>query len=487
MEGMESFVGENLDREAEKLRETFRSGKTKCVNWRRSQLKAILTLLREKEEEIFMALYKDLGKHRCEAYRDEIGVLEKTLKVALASLDEWVTTKKAKLPLAAFPTIGEIKPEPLGLVLIFSSWNFPFGLALQPLIGAIAAGNTVILKPSELAPACSSVLADIIPMYLDYEAVKVVKGGAMIAQRLLEMKWDKIFFTGSPRVGSIVMSAAAKHLTPVTLELGGKCPAVIDSLASSWDRKIATKRIIAGKYGACGGQACIGIDYILVLEEFAPVLIELLKIWIKRIYAENPRESMTRILNKSCFLRLKKILSDPAVGNSIIHGGSLDEDNLYIEPTILLNPPLEAEIMTDEIFGPILPIITLTKIEDSIEFINSRPKPLALYVFTNNETLKTRMINETSSGSLTFNDAVIQYTFETIPFGGVGQSGFGRYHGKFSFDTFSHEKGILKRSFLTEFWFRFPPWTANKLQLLRLAYDLDYFGIVLNVLGLKRS
>ncbi|MCL7022274.1 hypothetical protein MKW94_009166 [Papaver nudicaule] len=484
---MECVVAENMEGEVEELRETFSSGKTKCVNWRRSQLKALLTLLSDKEEEICMALYKDVGKHHCEAYRDEIGISVRSLNVALASLKQWVAPKKAKLPLAAFPTTGEIKPEPLGLVLIFSSWNFPIGLSLEPLIGAIAAGNTVVLKPSELAPACSSLLANIIPLYLDNKAVKVVEGGLTIAEGLLEMKWDKIFFTGSPGVGRIVMSAAAKHLTPVTLELGGKCPAVIDSLTSSWDRKVAIKRIIAGKYGSCAGQACVGIDYILVLEEFAPTLIELLKTGIKNMYGENPRESIARILNKQRFLRLKKLLDEASVGNSIIHGGSLDEENLYIEPTILLNPPLEAEIMTDEIFGPLLPIITVKRIEDSIEFINLRSKPLALYVFTNNATLKNRIINETSSGSLTFNDAVIQYTCDTIPFGGVGQSGFGRYHGKFSFDTFSHEKGIIRRSFLTEFWFRFPPWTANKLQLLRLAYALNYFGIVLNVLGIKRS
>ncbi|KAI3834838.1 hypothetical protein MKW98_015951 [Papaver atlanticum] len=484
---MGSVVEENLEREVEELRETFRSGKTKCVNWRRSQLKAILTLLSDKEEEIFMALYKDLGKPHCEAYRDETGVLVKTLNIALASLKHWVASKKAKLPVAAFPSTAEIKPEPLGLVLIFSTWNFPFGLAFEPLIGAIAAGNTVVLKPSELAPTCSSLLATIIPMYLDSKAIKVVEGGLTVAEGLLEMKWDKIFFTGSPRVGRIVMSAAVKHLTPVTLELGGKCPAVIDSLPRSWDQKVAIKRIIAGKYGTCCGQACIGIDYILVLEEFAPTLIELLKTWIKRMYGENPRDSMARIINKERFLRLKNLLKDPAVCNSVIHGGSLDEANLYIEPTILLNPPLEAEIMTDEIFGPLLPIITIKKIEDSIEFINLRPKPLAIYVFTNNETLKKRMISETSSGNLAFNDAVIQYACDTIPFGGVGQSGFGRYHGKFSFDTFSHEKGVVSKSFLTEFWFRFPPWNANKLQLLRLGYALDYFGIVLNVLGLKRS
>ncbi|OVA03902.1 Aldehyde dehydrogenase NAD(P)-dependent [Macleaya cordata] len=487
---MGGSVGDNLEEGVEELRESFRSGKTKCENWRKSQLKALLTLLNDQETEIFKALHQDLGKHQNEAYRDEVGVLIKSVNLALGCLKQWMSTKKVQIPLAAFPTTGEIVPEPLGLVLIFSSWNFPFGLALEPLIGAIAAGNTVVLKPSELAPTCSSLLANIIPMYLDCKAVKVVEGGATVAEQLLEMKWDKIFFTGrSPRVGRIVMSAAAKHLTPVTLELGGKCPAVVDSLSSSWDRKVAIKRIIGGKFGACGGQACVGIDYVLVDETFAPTLIELMKSFIKRMFGENPREtnSISRIINKQHFLRLKNILNEPAVRASIVHGGSSDEDSLFIEPTILLNPPLNAEIMTEEIFGPLLPIITLKNIEDSIEFINSKPKALALYVFTNSETLKRRVVHETSSGSLTFNDAVIQYTCDTVPFGGVGQSGFGRYHGKFSFDTFSHEKGIVRRSFITEFWFRFPPWTANKLQLMRLGYNLDYLGVLLNMLGFKRS
>ncbi|XP_059665257.1 aldehyde dehydrogenase family 3 member F1-like [Cornus florida] len=484
MEGVKDF-----ETELEVLRETFRSGKTKEASWRRSQLEALFTLLKEREDDIFKALHQDIGKHPAEAYRDEIGTLTKSVNYALGCLKEWMSSKKAKLPLAAFPTTAELVPEPLGLVLVFSSWNFPFGLSLEPLIGAIAAGNVVVLKPSELAPACSSVLANTIHTYLDNQAVKVIQGGHVVGEQLLQHKWDKIFFTGSARVGRIVMSAAANYLTPVTLELGGKCPAVVDSLSSSWDREVAIKRILGGKFGTCAGQVCIGIDYILVEKEFTSTLVEEMKILIKKMFGENPKEtnSVARIINKQHFLRLKQLLDSSMVNASIVYGGSLDEDNLFIEPTILVDPPLKSAIMTEEIFGPLLPIITLDKIEDSIEFIKSRPKALTIYAYTNNEKLKRRMISETSSGGLTFNDATIQYAAETVPFGGVGESGFGRYHGKFSFDTFTHEKAVMRRSFLTEFWFRFPPWNDKKLLLFKSAYNYDYLGVILVTLGLKRS
>nr|QTZ19585.1 aldehyde dehydrogenase family 3 member F1 [Bixa orellana]QTZ19590.1 aldehyde dehydrogenase family 3 member F1 [Bixa orellana] len=362
-------------------------------------------------------------------------------------------------------------------------------LSLEPLIGAIAAGNAVILKPSELAPACSSLLANTLPTYLDNTVIKVIEGGPDVGEQLLEQKWDKIFFTGSSKVGRIVMSAAVQHLTPVTLELGGKCPIVLDSLSWSWEREVAVNRILVTKFGFCAGQACIGIDYAIVEKKFASNLVELMKIMMKKMFGENPRESnsIARIINKHHFLRLKNLLNDPLVKTSIVHGGSMDEDNLFIEPTILLDPPLQSAVMTEEIFGPILPIITLDKIEDSICFINSRPRPLAIYVFTKNEALKRRMVSETSSGSLVFNDAVIQFAADNLPFGGVGESGFGKYHGKFSFDTFSHYKAVAKRSFLTDFWFRFPPWNNYKLLLLDCALNLDYFGLLLVILGLKRS
>ncbi|KAL3529859.1 hypothetical protein ACH5RR_009181, partial [Cinchona calisaya] len=418
-----------------------------------------------------------------------VGPLIKTLNYALGSLKHWMSGKTVKLPIAAFPTKAELVPEPLGVVLVISSWNFPFGLSLEPLIGAIAAGNVGVLKPSELAPACSAILANTIPTYLDNKAVKVIEGDASVGEQLLQHKWDKIFFTGSVKVGRIVLSAAAHHLTPVTLELGGKCPAIIDSLSGSRDKKIAIKRILAGKYGACAGQVCIGIDYILTEKKFATTLVELLKVSSQAMFGENPKESnnMSRIINKKHFLRLKNLLDEPMVKESIAYGGSFDENNLYIEPTILVDPPLKATIMTEEIFGPLLPIVTVEKIEDSIEFLKSRPKPLTIYAFTKRETLKRRLESETSSGSLVFNDTIIQYVADTLPFGGVGESGIGRYHGKFSFDTFSHEKAIMRRSFLTDFWFRYPPWNDQKLQLFRHAYSYDYLGLILNVMGLKRS
>ncbi|XP_057978337.1 aldehyde dehydrogenase family 3 member F1-like [Malania oleifera] len=480
VEGLEQSLGE--------LRQTFRSGRTRSAAWRKSQLQAILDLLHHHEDQIFDALRQDLGKPSTEAYRDEVGVVEKTAKYCLSRVDKWMSPKRASIPLIFAPARGEVVAEPLGLVLIFVSWNFPISLALDPLIGAVSAGNTVVLKPSELAPACSSFLAKTIPFYLDKTAIKVIEGGADVGNQLLQQKWDKIFFTGSPQVGRIVMSAAAKNLTPVTVELGGKCPVIMDSLSNPSELKVASKRIAGGKWGGCSGQACIGIDYVLVEEKWASVLIELLKKAIKKCFGENLKDikDISRIINKQHFDRLCGLLQDPDVAASIVYGGSTDEERLIIEPTILLDPPLDAEIMTEEIFGPLLPIITLNNIQESIEFINSRSKPLAIYAFTKDEAFKRQILSETSSGSVTFNDVIIQYLCDSLPFGGVGQSGFGRYHGKYSFDNFSHEKAVLRGSFLLEIEPRYPPWNNFKNQFIRLAYRYDYFGLLLLMLGLKR-
>nr|AMJ39507.1 aldehyde dehydrogenase 3F1 [Bixa orellana] len=470
------------------LRETFKSRRTRPVAWRKKQLNAILNLIHDNEDLIFKALYKDLGKHPTEAFRDEVGVVEKSVRDSLSCLEKWVAPKKRPLPLVFFPARGEVLPEPLGVVLIFSSWNFPIILALEPVIGAVSAGNAVVLKPSELAPACSKFLKETIPLYLDKQAIRVIDGGADVGEKLLNLKWDKIFFTGSPRVGRIVLTAAAKHLTPVTLELGGKCPAILDTISNSAEMKVAVKRIAGGKWTPHIGQACIAIDYVLVQEHCAPTLIELLKKSIREFYGENPKDfkSISRIVNKHHFERVHNLLKDPEVASSIVHGGSVDEEKLFIEPTILVNPPLDSEIMTEEIFGPLLPIITLKDIEESIEFINSRPKPLVIYAFTKDEAFKRKVLSETSSGGVTFNDAIIQFICDSLPFGGVGQSGFGRYHGKYSFDTFSHEKAVLYRNFFPEIGPRYPPWNAFKLLFIRLIYRYDYVGLLLLLLGLKR-
>uniref|UniRef100_A0A9I9D947 Aldehyde dehydrogenase n=1 Tax=Cucumis melo TaxID=3656 RepID=A0A9I9D947_CUCME len=480
---------ENLEVKLEETREYYNSGKTKEASWRFSQLKGLHKFLNQNQQQIYNALFQDLGKHHVEAFRDEIGNLQMSLNFALENLKHWMSPKKAKLPAIAVLNSAEVVPEPLGVVLVISSWNFPFGLSLEPLIGAIAAGNCVFLKTSEFSPASSAFLAKVIGDYVDKKAVRVVEGGAATGERLLQLRWEKIFFTGSERVGRIVMAAAVKHLTPVTLELGGKCPAIVDSLSCSWDIESTAQRIVVGKFGACAGQACIAIDYILVEHKFISTLVELLKKYIKKFFdkGSNEAKNMARIVNKQNFLRLKNMVDEPAVQATIIYGGSMDEDKLFVEPTILLNPPNDAEIMREEIFGPILPIIGMDKIEDSIDFINSRAKPLAIYAFTKDKAFQRRLVSETTSGSLTFNDAIIQYAVDTLPFGGVGESGIGRYHGKFSFDTFSHEKAVVKRSFLIDFWFRYPPWNNHKLELLRHAYNFNYFQLVLTVLGLKRS
>ncbi|XP_050388025.1 aldehyde dehydrogenase family 3 member F1 [Argentina anserina] len=470
------------------LRETFKSGRTRSVAWRKTQLNALLDLIRDNDEKILQALYQDLGKHPTEGYKDEVGVLVKSINHCLGNLDKWVAPKKCKLPLALFLSRAELVPEPLGVVLIFASWNFPISLAFEPVIGAIAAGNTVVLKPSDQAPACSSLIAKTIPQYMDPKAIRIIEGGAQISEKLLQHKWDKIFFTGSPQVGRIVMTAAAKYLTPVTLELGGKCPVILDSLSNPSDLKVAIKRIASGKWGPCNGQACIGIDYMLVEEKLAPTVIELLKKTIKKFYTESPKDAncIARIVNMKHFQRLQNLLKDPLVEASIVHGGSLDEQKLFIEPIILLDPPLDAAIMNEEIFGPLLPIITLKNIQESIGFINARPKPLTVYAFTKDENFKKKIISDTSSGGVTFNDVLIQFVCEGIPFGGVGSSGFGRYHGKFSVDTFSHEKAVFRGGFFPDFEARYPPWNNYKTKFIRLAYDIDYLGAILLMLGLKR-
>ncbi|XP_023750826.1 aldehyde dehydrogenase family 3 member F1 [Lactuca sativa] len=476
-----------MRRSVEELRQTFKSGKTRGVDWRKSQLRAILRLIEENKDNLYQLLQSELGKHPVESYRDEIGIVKKSVDLALSCIDQWMSPKKGWLPLLFLPASRKLLSEPLGVVLIIGSWNFPISLILDPLIGAISAGNTVVLKPSELAPNCSSFLAKLLRVYLDSKAIKVIEGGREVSNQLLQYKWDKIFFTGSVKVGKLVMAAAANHLTPVTLELGGKCPAIFDSLPNA-DIKVATKRVASGKWGACCGQACIGVDYMLVEQKFATTLIEELKKTIKTFYGDDVRnlKNMSKIINKFHFDRLRNLLEDPAVANCIVYGGSFDEKNLIIEPTILLDPPLDAEIMNEEIFGPLLPIITLDNIKESIEFINSKSKPLALYAFTKNENFKKQILTETSSGSVTFNDTMIQFACDDLPFGGVGQSGFGRYHGKYSFDAFSHEKAVLERSFYFELDPRHPPWNNYKLEFLRLAYNYDYVGLVLLLLGLKK-
>lgn len=473
-----------VDAEAivKELRETYESGKTKSYEWRVSQLKALLKIAENHEKEIADALYSDLSKPELEAFIHEISMMKTSCKLALKELKRWMKPEKVKTSLTTFPSYAEIVPEPLGVVLVISAWNYPFFLSLDPVIGAIAAGNAVVLKPSEIAPATSSVLAKLLGEYMDVTAIRVIEGAVPETTALLEQKWDKIFYTGNGKVGRIVLAAAAKHLTPVVLELGGKSPVVVDS---NIDYKVAVRRIIAGKWGSNNGQACISPDYIITTKENVPKLLDAMKHELEKFYGKDPLKSgdLSRIVNANHFHRLSKLLDDNKVVDKVVHGGQRDENNLRISPTILLDVPEDSLIMKEEIFGPLLPIITVNKVEDSIKFINAREKPLAAYLFTSNKKLEEEFVMNISAGGLLINDTTLQVALSTLPFGGVGESGMGSYHGKFSFDTFSHKKAVLRRSFAGDVPARYPPYTPGKARFLKALLNGDILGLIRALIG----
>ncbi|CAJ2676797.1 unnamed protein product [Trifolium pratense] len=482
VEKKQVFDGDKAALLVRELRNNFDSGKTKSYEWRISQLEAIAKMLEEKENEIIDALHKDVSKPRLEAYITEVFQVKSSCNEALQELKHWMKPEKVSTSITTFPSSAEIVSEPLGVVLIISTWNFPFSLSLDPVIGAISAGNTVVLKPSEIAPATSSLLANLLEIYLDNSAVRVVEGSVPETTALLDQKWDKILYTGSARVGRIVMAAAAKHLTPVILELGGKCPAVVDS---NINLQVTARRIIAGKWACNSGQACISVDYIITRKDFAPTLIAALKEELENFFGKDPIESkdMSRIVSPTQFARLVKLLDEDKASDKIVLGGQRDEKKLKIAPTILLDVPEEALVMQEEIFGPILPIITVDNIEDSYGIIKSRPKPLAAYLFTNNEQLKKDYVDKISSGGMLINDAVVHVATRGLPFGGVEESGMGCYHGKFSFDSFSHKKAVLYKGFDSDPDIRYPPYTPEKAKMLRAILDGNIFAIILALLG----
>lgn len=464
------------------LRESFDSGKTKSYEWRESQLKALMKLAEYHENEILQALDSDLSKPHLESYLHEISLMKTSCKSTLNELSHWMQPEKVKTPMTTFPSSAEIVPEPLGVVLVISAWNYPFLLSLDPVIGAIAAGNAVVLKPSEVAPATSSLLAKLLGQYMDSSAIKVIEGGVPETTALLDQKWDKIFYTGNGKVGRIILAAAAKHLTPVALELGGKSPVVVDS---NTNLKVAARRIIVGKWGCNNGQACISPDYVITTKEFSSNLISTMKSELERMYGEDPLESkdLSRIVNQAHFNRLIKLLDDSSVSDKIVHGGQRDISNLKIAPTLLLDVPEDSLIMNEEIFGPLLPIITVDKVEDSINVIKSREKPLAAYIFTENKKLKEDFIRSISAGGLVVNDIALHLTVHTLPFGGVGESGMGSYHGKFSFDTFSHKKAVLHRRLGGDLTARYPPYTLKKQRLLKALLDGNLLSILRALIG----
>ncbi|MCC5608340.1 aldehyde dehydrogenase [Nostoc sp. CHAB 5834] len=440
-------------------RDYFQTGKTKDVNFRIEQLKNLKQAILEYEQSIVEALQADLHKPEVETYLTEISVV-KDIDYTIKHLQSWTKPKKAAVSWEFFSYTAKICPEPLGVVLIIGPWNYPFNLIISPLIGAIAAGNCAIIKPSEIASNTSDVIAKIITKHFDPSYIAVVEGGVEASQKLLAEKFDHIFFTGGTAVGKIIMAAAAKYLTPVTLELGGKSPCIVDS---DINIEHTVRRITWGKF-INAGQTCIAPDYLLVNKTIKKDLINGLEKCIKEFYGENPANSpdYARIISQKHFERLVNFLKD---GEAII-GGENQPSERYIAPTVIDNISLEDSVMQEEIFGPILPIIEYTDIAEAIALINSRPKPLALYLFSQNKNLQKRVLQETSSGGVCINDTVMQVGVSSLPFGGVGDSGIGNYHGKASFDTFSHNKSVLQNSFWLDLKWRYAPY-QGKLPLIK--------------------
>ncbi len=442
-----------------KQRQFFQSGKTKDTTFRITQLNVLKQLVIENKETIIQALKSDLHKPEFETYATEIGVT-KEINYALKHIKNWTKPKKAAVPLDLFPYSAQIYPEPLGVVLVIGPWNYPFQLIISPLVGAIASGNCIIIKPSELAPHTSDLITELIHKYFPPEYITVIPGAVETSQQLLAEKFDHIFFTGGTAIGKIVMEAAAKHLTPVTLELGGKSPCIIDT---DINLEHTAKRITWGKF-INAGQTCIAPDYLLVDKKIKPELVNALKKCLKEFYGENPATSLdyARIIHQKHFDRLANLLKS----GEVIIGGETKPEELYIAPTLLENFSLQDAVMQEEIFGPILPIIEYTDINEAITLINSRPKPLALYLFSQNKNLQKRILQETSSGGVCINDTIMQVGVSSLPFGGVGDSGIGSYHGKAGFDTFSHYKSVLKNSFPLDIDWRYAPY-QGKLSLLK--------------------
>lgn len=444
-----------------RLRSSFNSGRTRSLDWRKGQLAALKRLLLENQHDILMALKADLGKCETESMVAEQGFLLSDIDHTVKHLAKWMRPRHVSTPLVAWPGKSFQQPEPLGTVLVIGAWNYPLQLLLAPYIAAIAAGNCAILKPSELAEETSHLIARLVPQYMDTNCVEVIEGGKDETTALLACRWDHIFYTGGEAVGKIVMSAAAKHLTPVTLELGGKSPCIVDK---NTNLKVTARRIVWGKW-MNAGQTCIAPDYVLVESGFEHQLIDAIKKELTSQYGKNALASRDygNIINYRHLARLKSYLE----GVNVVHGGEVDETRPAMSPALVLAPLSDATLMQEEIFGPILPIVTVANVDEAISFINQRPKPLALYAFSDDDSVLDKIIQHTSSGSVCTNDTMLFMTNPELPFGGVGNSGMGSYHGRAGFDTFSHLKTVMKRAFALDVPFRYAPFSKFKLALLK--------------------
>lgn len=450
----------------QRAHKAFNSGITRSVGFRETQLRALLRMYEDNEEKMVQALAKDLKKPRQEALLCEVDTIKSECRLLLKNLEKWAAPEE---PAKTFVNVTDgvyVINDPMGVVLIMGAWNYPINLTMLPLQGAIAAGNCVVLKPSDLSEHTGQFLAETLPKYLDPDCYQVVLGGVPETTKLLEQKFDLIFYTGSTRVGQIVHAAANKYLTPTILELGGKSPTYIDSTA---DIVTAAKRILWGKF-LNAGQTCIAPDYILCTKEVEREFINAGKSIVADWYGSNPKSSphFCRIINLNHFKRLEGLLK---TSGKVAVGGRTDEEQLFIEPTILTDVKADDPIMLEEIFGPVLPIIRVNSLDDAFDFIRSRDKPLVIYAFTNDKHVQRQFKFETTSGGLVFNETLMHASVECLPFGGVGASGMGRYHGKYSFDAFVHKKSCLVKDLkpmgerLAAG--RYPPYSEKKLSSLR--------------------
>uniref|UniRef100_A0A803W894 Aldehyde dehydrogenase domain-containing protein n=1 Tax=Ficedula albicollis TaxID=59894 RepID=A0A803W894_FICAL len=447
------------------LRASWLSGKTRPMEYRVAQLEALGRFLDDKKQEILEATELDMGKPSFEAFFSEILLCKNELNVTLNNLSQWMKDEHVDKNLVMQLDSAFIRKDPYGVVLIIAPWNYPIQLFLVPLIGAIAAGNCVVIKPSEISKSTERLIAETLSCYLDNDCYAVVTGGVPETTRLLENKFDYIFFTGSPPVGRIIMTAAAKHLTPVTLELGGKNPCYV---SDTCDVTNVARRVAWGRFFNAG-QTCIAPDYLLCTVEMQEKLMPALREAITEFFGPNPRESpdFGRIVSDKQFQRLRALLGSGRVAL----GGQTDEAERYIAPTVLVDVQPSDPIMQEEIFGPILPIVVIANTDEAIDFINSQERPLVLYAFSSNDKVVKQVLERTSSGGFCGNDTLMHMTLPSLPFGGIGNSGLGLYHGKFSFDTFSHHRGCLKRGMGREPLNapRYPPYSRKNFGLIQAS------------------
>lgn len=447
----------------ERLRRTFATGRTRDIEWRRRQLRALERLIVENETAIAAALEQDLDRKPFEAWLADIASVAGEAKDAAKNLRKWTRRRYRMLELSQLPGLGWVEYEPFGTVLIIGAWNFPFALTLGPAVGAIAAGNTVVLKPSEVAPASSALMAELVPRYLDNEAIVVIEGDGSVSQELIAQGFDYLLYTGGTEIGRKVYEGAAPHLTPVTLELGGKSPVIVTADA---DIDVAAKRIAWTKL-INSGQICIAPDYVLAEAQIRDQLVDKIKAAVQAFESENPDGK--RIVNERHFDRLTTALA--ATKGDVVVGGGSDPSKISIQPTVVVDPDPAEPLMTEEIFGPILPIVTVGSVDEAISFVNARPKPLAAYLFTKSKAIRERVVKDVSSGGMVINHLLFHFATSKLPFGGVGPSGMGAYHGRFGFETFSHKKTVMSKPTRPDVGaFIYPPYTEKAWKLARRLF-----------------